>query len=76
MWVGGRTEYEVRRLMFRAPLLMAAIYAVVALLFGLVVGELRVFAGVAVLGVLASVVLGYCYVALVVMLRQVMVMPP
>jgi hypothetical protein len=74
-WVGGRSEREVRRLMFRAPLLMAAVYAVLALLFGLVVGQLRVFAGVALLGVLASVVLGYCYVALVVMLREIMGTP-
>jgi hypothetical protein len=69
-WVGGRGEAQVRRLMFRAPLLMAALYAVAALLVGVLVGQVRVFAGVALLGVVASVVLGYCYVALVVLLRR------
>lgn len=69
-WVGGRGEAQVRRLMFRAPLLMAALYAGVALLSGVLVGQVRVFAGVALLGVFASVVLGYCYVALVVVLRR------
>lgn len=63
-WVGGRSDAEVRRVMLGAPLLMAALYAVVALLMGVVAGQVRVFAGVALLGVAASVVLGYCYVAL------------
>lgn len=70
-WVGGRSDAQVRRLMFRAPLLMAALFALVALLSGAIVGQVRVFARVALVGVIASLVLGYCYVALVVLLRRV-----
>jgi hypothetical protein len=68
-WVGGRSESEIRRLMFRAPLLMLAAFVPLALLIGLVVGAPGPFAGVAVLGGAIIILLGYSYVGLAVILR-------
>ena len=36
-WIGGRLEPEIRRLMFRAPFLMAAFFVPLALVVGLAV---------------------------------------
>ena len=69
-WVGGRPEPEIRRMMFRAPLLMVALFAPAALVVGLVVGALRPFTAVAVLGSVIIIPLGYAYVALAVWLRD------
>jgi hypothetical protein len=69
-WVGGRPEAEIRRLMFRAPLLMVAVFVPLALVTGLVVGALGPFVGVALLGAAVIVLLGYSYVALAVLLRR------
>src|SRR5919106_4298144 len=49
-WVGGRSESEIRRLMFRAPLLMVAVFAPLALMVGLIVGQVGPFVAVAALG--------------------------
>ena len=69
-WVGGRPEPEIRRMMFRAPLLMVALFAPAALVVGLVVGALKPFTAVAVLGTIVIIPLGYAYVALAVWLRH------
>lgn len=69
-WVGGRPEAAIRRLMFRAPLLMVAVFVPLALAMGLGVGALGPFTGVAVLGAVVIVVLGYGYVVLTVLLRH------
>jgi hypothetical protein len=69
-WVGGRPEPEIRRVMFRAPLLMVALFAPAALVVGLVVGALKPFIVVAVLGSVVIIPLGYAYVALAVWLRD------
>lgn len=69
-WVGGRPEPEIRRLMFRAPLLMVALFAPAALVVGLVVGALKPFTAVAILGSVVIIPLGYAYVALAVWLRE------
>jgi hypothetical protein len=69
-WVGGRPEPEIRRMMFRAPLLMVALFAPAALVVGLVVGALKPFAAVAVIGSVIIIPLGYAYVALAVGLRD------
>ena len=69
-WVGGRPEAQIRRLMFRAPLLMVAVFVPVALAMGLVVGALGLFAAVAGLGAVLILLLGYGYVALTVLLRH------
>lgn len=71
-WVGGRPEREIRRLMFRAPLLMVAAFVPLALALGVGVGAVGPFTGVAVLGAVVIVVLGYGYVALTVLLRQLL----
>lgn len=68
-WVGGRTEPEIRRLMFRAPLYMVGAFVPLALLIGLAVGAVGPWAGVAGLGAVVIVVLGYAYVGLTVLLR-------
>lgn len=69
-WIGGRPEVEIRRLMLRAPLLMAALFAPLALAVGLAVGSPRPFAAVGMLGVLVILPLGYAYVGLAVLLRH------
>ena len=68
-WVGGQPEPEIRRMMFRAPLLMVALFAPAALVVGLVVGALKPFTAVAVIGSVIIIPLGYAYVALTVALR-------
>ena len=69
-WVGGRPEAEIRRLMFRAPLLMVAVFVPLALATGLFVGAVGPYTGVALLGAVVILVLGYCYVLLTVLLRH------
>lgn len=69
-WVGGRPEAAIRRLMFRAPLLMVAVFVPVALVVGFAVGVPGPFAAVAVLGTAIILPLGYAYVGLAVLLRH------
>jgi hypothetical protein len=68
-WIGGRPEPEIRRLMFLAPLFMLGVFVPLALLVGLVVGPLVPWVGVAGLGAIVIVVLGYSYVGLTEVLR-------
>lgn len=65
-----RSLASIRRLMFRAPLLMMGLFAVVALAAGIWVGQPRVFSAVAGLGAVVSLVLGYAYVGLAVAVRR------
>lgn len=52
-WVVGRhSEVEIRRLMFRAPLLMAAVFVPLALVVGFAVGAPGPYSAVAALGFL------------------------
>lgn len=69
-WVRGHSEVEIRHLMFRAPLLMAAVFVPLALVVGFAVGAPGPFAGVAVLGGLIILPLGYAYVGVAVLLRR------
>lgn len=71
-WIAGRSESEIRRLMFRAPFLMAALFVPLALGVGFAVGAPRPFAGVAILGLLVILPLGYAYVGVAVLLRHVL----
>jgi len=68
-WVGGRPEAQIRRLMFLAPPIMVAVFVPLALLVGLAVGAVVPFAGVALLGGIVIMLLGYAYVGLTVLLR-------
>ena len=70
LWVGGRPEAEIRRMMFRAPFVMVVLFASVALVFGLVVDRLLPSAAVALMGSVIIIPLGYAYVALAVALRN------
>lgn len=69
-WVGGRTEPDIKRLIFHAPFLMAAIYLPVAVVAGIAVGAPGPFLAVSVLGGIVSIALGFVYVGLVLLLRQ------
>jgi hypothetical protein len=69
-WIGGQPEPAVRRLMFRAPLLMVACFVVLALLTGIAVGRPGPFVAVAVLGAAVTIPLGYAYVGLALLLRR------
>jgi hypothetical protein len=69
-WIGGRSEPQITRLVLWAPLLMAAVFAPIALVTGVAVGAPGPFSAVAVVGALVSIVLGYAYVALVFLLRS------
>jgi hypothetical protein len=69
-WVGRRPEAAIRRLMFRAPLLMVVVFVLVALTVGLAVGAPGPFAAVSVLGSIIIIPLGYAYVGLAVLLRR------
>ena len=68
--IGRRSEADVTRLMLRAPLLMAAWFAAFALVAGVMVGAPGPFAAVAVLGAIASIVLGYVYILVVLVGRR------
>ncbi len=71
-WVGGRPETEIRRLMFRAPLLRVAVFVPLALATGLGVGAPGPFTGVALLGAVVIVLLGYCDVLVTILLRHLL----
>ncbi len=70
-WITGRPEPEIRRQMFRAPLVMAGVFALTAVVVGVGVGRPGPFIAVAVLGAIVAVPLGYAYVGLVLWLRRV-----
>lgn len=69
-WIGGRPEAEIRRLMFRAPFIMVALFAPLALLAGLALRAPGPYAGIAALGSVLILLLGYGYVGLTVLLRE------
>jgi hypothetical protein len=69
-WIGGRPESAIRRLMFRAPLFMAAFFFIVAAAVGVIVGEPRSFLALGVLGAIVAIPLGYFYVFCVVLMRE------
>ena len=73
IWVEGRSETEIRRLMFRAPLLMIALFGAAALTIGVALGHPGPFVALAILGGAVILPLGYAYVGLAVVLRHVLV---
>ena len=72
-WIGRHPDSEIHRLMLRAPVIMAVFFATLALIIGTVVGAPRQFAGVAALGAGSSLVLGYFYVGVALLLRRAIV---
>ena len=56
--------------MFRAPLLVVAVFVPIAVVIGIAVGALVPFLTVAVLGSIVILPLGYGYVGLTVLLRR------
>ena len=71
-WIRGRTEADIRWLMLRAPGLMVAIFAPLAVVVGVAVGNVGPFVAVAVVGSLMILLLGYAYVGVAVLLRYVL----
>ena len=69
-WVGTQTEERIRHVMYRAPLLMVAVFAPFNLFTGLAVGALEPFVAVAVLGSIVILLIGYGYVGLTMLLRH------
>ena len=74
-WVSAQPEAKIRRLMFRTPLLMVAIFVPLALAVGLTLSlgygldAFRAWAVVALLGGVLILILGYAYVGLTILLR-------
>jgi len=78
-WIRGRSESEIRMLMFVAPLLFAAMFFPLAVAYGLIVGLPGPWLGVAWWGVEVILPLGYAYVLLTLVLRLVLspfILPP
>jgi hypothetical protein len=69
-WISGRSEVDIRHLMFRAPFVFALIFMLAAAVVGRLVGQPVPFIAVGVLGSIASIVLGYFYVFCVVLMRE------
>lgn len=69
-WVRGRSENEIRRVMYRAPLIMLAVFVPTALMIGFLVGAPGPWAAVAAQGAAVIVLLGYFYVGLTVLMRS------
>lgn len=69
--VGGRTEAQIRRLMFLSPLIMAAFYVPFAVVVGFAVGgPPAVFLSVGGLGAVVTIPVGYTYVGVVALIRE------
>lgn len=75
-WVRDKTEAQIRRLMLRAPLMMLALFAAIAVVAGVVTGRPGPFLAVAMLGTAIILPLGYAYVGLTIALRRVFGPPP
>lgn len=69
-WIGRRPELEIRRRAAWAPLLMVAVWLPLAAVLGMLAGSAEMFLGLAGLGTVAILLLGYAYVALVFVLRR------
>ncbi|MEO7193093.1 MAG: hypothetical protein ABI051_18775 [Vicinamibacterales bacterium] len=75
-WIRGRPEPDIRRMMFLAPLLMVVVFAAACLIVGAVADRMRVWVGVAKLGIGTIIPLGYAYVGCAVLLRRWLGPPP
>ena len=75
LWSIGKQEQEIRRLMFRAPWIMAGMYGTLCLVLALVLGPAKPFIALGFLGAIASVPFGYLYIGIAVALRR-MLGPP
>ena len=69
-WIRGRSERDIRRVMFLAPLLMVAVFGATCLVMGAVADRMTVWLSVAGLGISIIIPLGYAYVAIAVGLRR------
>ena len=69
-WIRGTPESTIRYVMFRAPMLMAVVFFVMAAVFGEMVNARTQFLAVGVLGAIVSIPLGYFYVFCVVLIRE------
>ncbi|HYN09543.1 MAG TPA: hypothetical protein VES67_19315 [Vicinamibacterales bacterium] len=70
IWIGGRTEKEIRRRALRAPIWMIVTFLLFSAWLAIVSANLVMAAAVFVLGVIVILPLGYFYVAMVFALRE------
>ena len=69
-WIGGRLEPEIRRRALQAPLWMVAAWLPFTAAIGGLAGRVQIFVGLAGLGIVVILPLGYAYVTLVFLLRR------
>ena len=70
LWIRGRAERTVRRLMFLAPPLMVAAFAAASVAIGLATSHVTQWLGVAGLGAAVAIPISYGYVGLTIALRR------
>ena len=71
-WMGGKTERDIRRLMFGAPLLMLGVYVIFVAVIGAANSKPERTTEMIGAGAGVIVPLGYLYVGLVVAIRRVL----
>jgi hypothetical protein len=71
-WIGGRSELQIRRRALQAPLWMLLLWLPFAAVLGALSGTIKVFLGLAGLGTVVIIPLGYAYVVIVFLLRRLM----
>lgn len=71
-WIDGHSESQIRRRALLAPLWMCVAWMPIAALVGVLYGRIETFVGFAALGIAVILPLGYAYVALVFLLRQIL----
>ncbi|WP_331877639.1 hypothetical protein [Longimicrobium sp.] len=69
-WIDRRLEPEIRRRALQAPLWMVAAWLPFTAVIGGLSGRVEIFLGLAGLGILVILPLGYAYVTLVFLLRR------
>lgn len=69
-WIDRRPEPEIRRRALQAPLWMVAAWLPFTAAIGGLAGRVEIFLGLAGLGILVILPLGYAYVTLVFLLRR------
>ena len=69
-WMRGRSEPDIRRLMYVAPLLMVAVFGATCLVIGVFEDRISDRLALAAFGARTIIPLGYAYVALTMLLRR------
>jgi hypothetical protein len=70
--IGSASEYDIRRLMYLAPLLMVGVFAAFAIGLGVLLGRLDLHLRLALYAASIIIPLGYGYVAVTILLRALL----